>query len=102
MTTPNYNLKKTELTNTFTQLISNEKDNCDIIDTALKNHDDAIEAVEDKADDNTGAIAEANASVSAHLASPMPHKMLVDGVAYNYGLSQTDGFVKFIYEEEVE
>lgn len=41
-------------------------------------------------------------SVSAHLASPLPHKMLVDGVVYNYGLSQADGFVKFIYEEEVE
>jgi len=25
--------------------------------------------------------------------------MLVDGVAYNYGFSQTDGFVKFLYEE---
>lgn len=40
--------------------------------------------------------------LNAHIASPMPHKMLVDGVAYNYGLSQADGFVKFIYEEEEE
>lgn len=40
--------------------------------------------------------------LNAHLASPLPHKMLVDGAVYNYGLSQTDGFVKFIYEEEVE
>ena len=39
---------------------------------------------------------------TAHLSAPLPHKMLVDGVAYNYGFSQTDGFVKFIYEEEVE
>ena len=36
---------------------------------------------------------------TAHLSAPLPHKMLVDGVAYNYGFSQTDGFVKFIYEE---
>ncbi len=40
--------------------------------------------------------------LNAHIASPLPHKMLVDGVAYNYGLSQADGFVKFIYEEEEE
>ena len=36
---------------------------------------------------------------AAHLSAPLPHKMLVDGVAYNYGFSQTDGFVKFLYEE---
>ena len=50
-------------------------------------------------DDLETAVAETNASVSAHLASPLPHKMLVDGVAYNYGFSPTDGFIKFIYEE---
>ena len=37
--------------------------------------------------------------LTTHLSAPLPHKMLVDGVAYNYGLSQTDGFVKFLYEE---
>ena len=38
-------------------------------------------------------------ALTAHLSAPLPHKMLVDGVAYNYGFSQTDGFVKFLYEE---
>ena len=37
--------------------------------------------------------------LNTHLSAPLPHKMLVDGVAYNYGFSQTDGFVKFLYEE---
>lgn len=37
--------------------------------------------------------------LTTHLSAPLPHKMLVDGVAYNYGFSQTDGFIKFIYEE---
>lgn len=36
-----------------------------------------------------------------HLNSNMPHKMKIDGIDYKYGLTQEDGFVKFIYEEVV-
>lgn len=99
MTTPNYNLKKTELTNSFTQWISNDQDNLDAIDTALKNHDDEISEAGDGIVANEEAIIALGSSQTTHLSAPLPHKMLVDGVAYNYGFSQTDGFIKFIYEE---
>ena len=50
-------------------------------------------------DEIAGAVDGLDSSQTTHLSAPLPHKMLVDGVAYNYGFSQTDGFVKFIYEE---
>lgn len=36
-----------------------------------------------------------------HLNSNLPHKMKVDGKDYKYGLSQENGFVKFMYEEVI-
>lgn len=36
-----------------------------------------------------------------HKLDYMPHKMKLDGKDYKYGLTQEDGFVKFIYEEVV-
>lgn len=36
-----------------------------------------------------------------HLNSNMPHKMKIDGIDYKYGLSQENGFVKFVYEEVI-
>lgn len=36
-----------------------------------------------------------------HLNSNIPHKMKIDGKDYKYGLSQENGFLKFVYEEVI-
>lgn len=55
------------------------------------------ETVKKNADD----LAAHKADYTQHLNSNMPHKMKIDGIDYKYGLTQEDGFVKFIYEEVV-
>lgn len=80
---------------------SKEADAFDSTNHKYNNSTSGLTATKTQAaiDEIAGAVDGLDSSQVAHLSAPLPHKMLVDGVAYNYGFSQTDGFVKFLYEE---
>lgn len=80
---------------------SKEADAFDSTNHKYNNSTSGLTATKTQAaiDEVAGAVDGLDSSQTAHLSAQLPHKMLVDGVAYNYGFSQTDGFVKFIYEE---
>jgi len=109
--TGNYNLKKPEGSDVVN--IEDLNDNADIIDQALKAHDDALatketpQGAQEKADAALNSakqytdqkVGEVAQELAAHKAENMPHLMQVNNKIYQYGLKQENGFVKFIYKE---
>jgi parallel beta-helix repeat protein len=65
MKTPNYNLKKTELTDTFEDWIDNDAENWDIVDSALKSADE--KSAEDISFTDTFNIADGATNVDSAL-----------------------------------
>lgn len=75
--TPNLGLKKPLGNETVSRAAYNE--NLDIIDQNSASQADLV----------------------AHLADTMPHKFVVDGITYRWGLAVIDGVVNMVYEEVV-